>query len=134
MKTITLFWFRRDLRLSDNTALNEAIKHCKETNSFLMPLFVFDSKILSELDAEDHRLSFINSAIEEINNKLQESGSNLTTFLGSPKTVFKKLFEIYSIDAVFCNEDYEPYARERDQSIKSFARIIMQFFSPLRIR
>lgn len=118
MKTITLFWFRRDLRLSDNTALNEAIKHCKETNSFLMPLFVFDSKILSELDAEDHRLSFINSAIEEINNKLQESGSNLTTFLGSPKTVFKKLFEIYSIDAVFCNEDYEPYARERDQSIK----------------
>ena len=118
LKTITVFWFRRDLRLSDNTALNKAIRHSKETNSSLMPLFVFDTEILSELDAEDHRLSFIHSALEGINKKLQDSGTNIYTFLGSPKTVFKELFKTYSIDAVFCNEDYEPYARDRDQSIK----------------
>ncbi len=118
MEKITLFWFRRDLRLNDNTALNEAIKHCKATDSFLMPLFVFDSNILSELNSDDHRLSFIHSYLDDIHKKLQGNGSNLNTFLGSPKDVFKNLFENYSIDAVFCNEDYEPYAKDRDQLIK----------------
>ncbi len=118
MKKITLFWFRRDLRLSDNTALNEAVKHCKANGSVLMPLFIFDSEILSELDKDDHRLSFIYAANESINQKLQDQESNLRTFQGTPILVFTELFKSYSIDAVFCNEDYEPYARERDQSIK----------------
>jgi deoxyribodipyrimidine photo-lyase len=59
MDSISIFWFRRDLRLNDNTALNQALANSKN----VLPLFIFDEEILSELPLDDARFTFIHDRL-----------------------------------------------------------------------
>jgi deoxyribodipyrimidine photo-lyase len=117
MKTkINIFWYRRDLRLEDNHGLFEALKSDKP----VLPIFIFDESILSKLPEDDARVTFIHESIEAINATLKKGyNATLATFYGNPETVFKKLIEEYSIDSVYTNRDYEPYALARDKRIES---------------
>ncbi len=115
MKEVTLFWFRRDLRLQDNAGLYYALRE----NKNILPVFIFDKTILDQLeDKHDRRVDFIHQAITYINEELLSLGSTLTVFYGIPQEVFKKLIKDYSIKNVYTNHDYEPYAKERDEDIK----------------
>ncbi len=117
MKTVNIFWFRRDLRLTDNAALYHALK----SGLPVLPIFVFDKLILNELeDKADRRVQFIHDAIEEIQGKLVKMGISLEVFYSTPAEVFELLAKKYNIKAVFTNHDYEPYALERDGQIKSW--------------
>ena len=109
---INLFWFRRDLRLIDNTALIEALK---EKN--VKPIFIFDSVILNNLEKDDSRLSFIHSLITSINITLKKHQSGVFCYHGNPEAIWKKLISDYDIDSVFWNKDYEPYGIKRDERI-----------------
>lgn len=113
MKT-SIFWFRRDLRLEDNTALFEAIT--KSDN--VLPIFIFDDDILDELPIDDSRVSFIYDTLFEINNKLKEHGSSILILKGKVEDIWKELIAKYSIDNVYINKDYEPYAINRDRKIE----------------
>lgn len=77
---INIFWFRRDLRLSDNTALYRALN----AGLPVLPVFIFDTDITDELQSDDPRISFIYSALYDINNELQKSGSSLLIKKGDP--------------------------------------------------
>lgn len=112
MKT-TVFWFRRDLRLEDNTALAAALSE----NKSVLPIFIFDTEILSELPKDDSRLSFIHKSLSQVNSQLKEYGSSLYCLHGSPLEVWKELVSNHEIDKVYFNKDYEPYARKRDAEI-----------------
>ena len=110
---MNIFWFRRDLRITDNKALYEALL----TDDQVLPIFIFDDKILSELPKNDARVNFIHSSLEKINNEFQKTGKSLAIFHGDPETIWKKLITENQIQKVFFNHDYEPYARERDKMI-----------------
>ncbi|WP_375581120.1 deoxyribodipyrimidine photo-lyase [Marivirga tractuosa] len=111
---IIIFWFRRDLRLYDNTALYYAL----QDNQPVLPIFIFDSEILDDLkDKSDARVNFIHNQLTEIDKQLQEIGSGVLVKHGKPEEVYKSLIEEYNIQSVFTNRDYEPYALERDQKI-----------------
>ena len=125
---INLMWFRRDLRLHDNAALYHALK----SNSPVIPIFIFDKNILDKLDDKtDRRVEFIHAALKEMQEQLIEMGSTLEVFYGFPDEVFKQLAGKYKIEEVFFNHDYEPYAKNRDQSIdellKGFGAAINTF-------
>ena len=109
---INLFWFRRDLRLIDNTALIEALK---EKN--VKPIFIFDTAILNNLDKDDARLSFIHSLLSSINSTLNKHQSGVFCYHGNPEDIWNKLISKYDIETVFWNKDYEPYAIKRDEKI-----------------
>jgi len=111
----TIFWFRRDLRLDDNTALFEAISN----HECVLPIFIFDDNILDELPSDDPRVSFIYKKLSEINNQLLEQGSPILILKGRTENLWKELIANYSIKSVYTNKDYEPYAIARDQKIKS---------------
>jgi deoxyribodipyrimidine photo-lyase len=114
MDHVNIFWFRRDLRLDDNAGLYHALKSGKP----VLPVFIFDKKILSDLaDKKDARVSFIYDCVQALQFKLETWGSTLQVFYDEPLTAFKKLIETYSIGGVYTNEDYEPYARQRDASV-----------------
>ncbi len=116
-KTITLFWFRRDLRLEDNIGLYRALKE----NNRVLPIFIFDPYILDNLPKDDARVSFIHQSLEEMNNTLKEYGkSGISIYNAKPEHVFKELTETYTINTVYANHDYEPYATDRDNKIKAF--------------
>ncbi|WP_299624045.1 deoxyribodipyrimidine photo-lyase [uncultured Tenacibaculum sp.] len=116
MDSISIFWFRRDLRLDDNKGFFEALN----SGNKVVPIFIFDKNILDKLPKKDTRLDFIHSRITHIHHKLQEKGGNLLTFYSTPEEAFEKLSQQFEIDTVFTNKDYEPYARERDRNIEAF--------------
>lgn len=114
---INLFWFRRDLRLHDNAGLYQALR----AGLPVLPLFIFDSEILNQLeDRDDKRVSFIYAAIESIQKELADQGSTIDARYGQPLKIFGQLLQEYSINTVFTNHDYEPYATKRDEAIKAF--------------
>ncbi|MDF4223145.1 deoxyribodipyrimidine photo-lyase [Maribacter sp. M208] len=116
-KKVSIFWFRRDLRLDDNVGFLEALKG----DHPVLPIFIFDKKILSKLPKDDARLTFIYETLQHMRNQLQEQNeSSLAMFYGEPLDVIKKITEEYYVKSIYTNRDYEPYAKERDESIASF--------------
>jgi len=114
-KEIAIFWFRRDLRLEDNTGLFYALQQ----NHPVLPIFIFDWNILDLLEnKKDKRLTFIHKALRNINEGLHACESEVKTFYGNPISVFKELLEKYDLKSVYTNHDYEPYANQRDDAIK----------------
>lgn len=109
-----VFWYRRDLRIQDNTALFEAL----HTGQKVLPIFIFDKNILEELPKDDARVTFICSLLDDVNSELNKHNRSLAVFHSTPEGVFKKLLENNNdITAVYTNHDYEPYAIKRDKVI-----------------
>ncbi len=116
-EAVSIFWFRRDLRLEDNAGLYHALK----SGHPVQPVFIFDTHILDELDDKtDHRITFIYEALGKMQEQLVAMGATLDVRHGQPEAVFKTLEKQYDIRNVFLNQDYEPYARQRDNSIYSY--------------
>ena len=118
-ETVNLFWFRRDLRLQDNTGLYHALRD----NRPVLPVFIFDKTILDELeDREDRRVEFIREALLGIQRQLARISSTLEVCYGFPADIFPGLLKKYSIEKVFFNHDYEPYAIRRDKTLGGLFR------------
>lgn len=116
LKNLTIFWFRRDLRLHDNHGLFKALSE----NQQVLPIFIFDTSILNKLeDKYDRRVDFIHQAISALKEKLNLLGSDIQCYYGEPISVFKTLLHTYNIKSVYANHDYEPYGNERDLHVKS---------------
>lgn len=115
---VNIFWFRRDLRLSDNHGLHQALK----SSTPVILIFIFDQKILEELPIDDARLNFIYDNLEKINFELNNIQSSLLCLHGNPEKVWSKLVNEFEIESVYCNEDYEPYGIQRDLKIENFLK------------
>lgn len=114
---ISIFWFRRDLRLEDNAGLYYALKE----STAVLPVFIFDTSILNQLeDKADRRVDFIHQALTAIHLQLKAWGSSLHAFYGTPEEVYRELTKKHTINAVYTNHDYEPYANERDEKIRLY--------------
>jgi len=119
-QTVSIFWFRRDLRFEDNRALFEATK--SETQ--ILPLFIFDTDILSQLeDKNDRRVDFVYQALTYLQNKLLPLGRSLCIRTGKALDIFKTLLEEYDVKSVYTNNDYEQSAIARDRAIAAFLNI-----------
>ena len=125
--SISIFWFRRDLRLNDNAALYYALK----SGYPVLPVFIFDRTILDLLENKsDRRVEFIYDTVADLKEKLQQSGTTLEVHYGHPAAIFHQLLAAYDIAAVYANTDYEPCATERDGEIgKLLAAKLIPFHS-----
>lgn len=112
---MTLFWFRRDLRITDNAGLFHALKNHQNVQC----IFIFDNDILKHLPLNDKRMSILYDFVHSLDRELQKLGSSLKTFHGDVESVFSQLLQTEQIDAVYTNHDYEPYAIVRDNKIHS---------------
>ncbi|WP_140486486.1 cryptochrome/photolyase family protein [Flavobacterium sp. GSA192] len=110
---VSIFWFRRDLRLEDNIGLFHALK----SNFPVIPLFIFDEAILDSLPKEDARVAFIHESLSKINSQLNEIGSSILIKKGKTVVVWQELISEFDIKEVFFNKDYEPFAINRDEAI-----------------
>ena len=124
---ISVFWFRRDLRLTDNHGLFKAL----ESSEKVLPIFIFDVQILSILEnKEDRRVDFILQALGTLNEYLEKSGKSIKILHGNVLNIFEDLIKNYNIKSVFCNEDYEPSAIKRDVEVAQLLKKNkVQFFS-----
>jgi len=117
---LSLFWFRRDLRLEDNAGLYHALKGlATDSNTYpVLPIFIFDREILDDLeDKKDARVEFIHQAVSDLKKRLEAMGSTLLIRFGKPQEIWPQLLQEFNIAAVYTNRDFEPYALERDQAV-----------------
>jgi deoxyribodipyrimidine photo-lyase len=107
---LSLFWFRRDLRLEDNAGLFHALNNATQ----VLGIFIFDEHILSKLsNRSDRRVHFIHQSLRHLKEQLERYGSSLLVLHGNPVDIFKDA----KVEAVYTNHDYEPYARQRDTRV-----------------
>lgn len=112
---LSLFVFRRDLRIHDNTGLNQALVLSKS----VIPCFIFDPR---QCDAHPYRsefaLNFLIESIEDLQAQFKAKGKTLYLFYGKSEDIIKALLQELVIDAVMVNRDYTPFSTSRDLAIK----------------
>ena len=116
MKKISLCWFRRDLRIEDQTALFYALQQEEQ----VLPLFIFDRHILDALeDKTDARVTFIYQQIASLKAFFEKQGSSMLVKYGHPEQIFQELVQEFEVQTVYTNRDYEPYAQSRDAQVEA---------------
>ena len=115
---VSIFWFLRDLRLKDNCGLFHALN----SSIPVLPVFIFDEEILSELPKNDARVNFIHQSLQELNSKLLKFGSSLLVKKGNTNDVWKQLLHEFNVRSIHFNRDYEPYAIKRDLEITKICK------------
>ena len=118
MRKISIFWFRRDLRLDDNAGFYHALK----VDVPVLPIFIFDENILEELPKNDARVTFIHQEVAALKSDLEKLGSSLLIEFGKPIEIWQKVIQNYQIERVFTNHDFEPYALKRDSEIQELLK------------
>jgi deoxyribodipyrimidine photo-lyase len=112
MKTV-IHWFRRDLRVVDNTALNEAARRAER----VVPVFVLEDALRSGRDVGAARLAFLLRSVEALRESLRELGYPLVVRKGKAQEVLPALAMEVGAEAVWCNKRSEPYAQVRDEKV-----------------
>ncbi len=110
---VSVFWFRRDLRLTDNIALYHALNDTHPT----LPLFIFDESITSKLPKNDPRINFIYETLEGLSESLSQYNSSILIKKGNVLEIWESLLDEFNIQSVYFNEDFEPSAIERDNLV-----------------
>ncbi len=114
-----LHWFRRDLRVAGNEALQ---KNWKKNEGRVVGVFCFDPIFLSRDDFSVDRFQFFLKSIQSLKNELQKIGSDLLVLDKGPDEAFKLLLDAakQTPSLITWNRDYEPFARERDDRLEKY--------------
>ncbi|WP_445476296.1 deoxyribodipyrimidine photo-lyase [Methanococcoides methylutens] len=116
----SLFVFRRDLRVNDNTALLAALEMSDE----VIPCFIFDPRLCDpgRKNFNSNAFQFLLESLDDLKGQLENVGGSLYLFSGLPENVVGGLLEKLGIDAVFMNHDHTPFSIKRDNSIGSLCK------------
>jgi deoxyribodipyrimidine photo-lyase len=119
MKEVNVFWFRRDVRLYDNHGLYQALI----SSDSVLAVFIFDKNILNALqDKQDNIVLFIHQTLKQLNNEFIKRGSSLFVIYADPLDAFEIICKSFLVKEVFTNQDYEPYAIDRDLKISDWLK------------
>lgn len=124
MTSPIIHWFRRDLRLTDNLALSAAAR----TGQPIIPLFIFDPRIIKSRHVGLPRLAFLLKALESLDGALREQGSRLLIRYGNPRVVLPELIQTSGATTLYFNRDYTPFARKRDAEIEDASPVRIHGF------
>jgi deoxyribodipyrimidine photo-lyase len=112
--TNSLFIFRRDLRLQDNTALNQALNQSQR----VIPCFIFDPQQIQPHPYQSQPgLVFMLQALQSLQQELAQLSGKLALYYAAPETVITRLFTEQKIEAVYFNRDYTSFSRQRDDKL-----------------
>lgn len=115
----SLFLFRRDLRLEDNTGLTFA----RTFSETVIPAFIFTPEQIERNPYRgDSCLQFMIESLEDLEESLREKKGHLYLFFGNPDEVVEECIRRNKIDAVVVNREYTPYGIHRDQKIEAVCK------------
>jgi deoxyribodipyrimidine photo-lyase len=117
MKT-AVHWFRSDLRLADNTALYHASQDCE----VVVPIFIFDPRILKAPDTGAPIVGFMLGCLAALAQDIGGAGGKLIFRHGQVEDEMRALLRETSATDLYFNRDYEPEARKRDAAVEKMAR------------
>ncbi|MBT1449667.1 DNA photolyase family protein [Glaciecola sp. XM2] len=110
--TQSIIWFRQDLRMNDNPALVAA---CEQGD--VIPVYIDDDTVSDIGQPGGASKWWLHHALEDLSESLD---NKLIVRRGNPKDVLEEVAAEYDATHIFWNRMYEPWARERDASIKAY--------------
>ncbi len=108
-----IVWFRRDLRLHDNPALQAALDSHEE----VVPLFCLDERLLHGRRRSEARMAFMRTCLVALDEQLRARGSRLILRSGRPERVIPAVAAEAGATEVFAARDVSPFARARDRRV-----------------
>jgi deoxyribodipyrimidine photo-lyase len=111
--TTTIWWVRRDLRLTDNQALVAALAQAEQ----VVPVFVLDPTLLDSPYVGEKRVAFLFGGLRQLDADLRARGSRLVVRHGKPLAELKTLLDETGASQIVAEEDFSPYARQRDARV-----------------
>lgn len=113
MTSTTLVWFRQDLRLHDNPALEHALRH-----GSILPIYILDDETGEQWKLGGASRWWLHHSLKALDESLKHYGHQLHLFVGDPVRIIPSIIQQMKAKGIVWNRCYEPYAIERDQSIK----------------
>lgn len=104
IKKRALFWFKNDLRLEDNVALQNALSKYDSVAC----IYVFEKDFLRTLKKRDLTMDFLYKAVSNLKNELRSLGSDLIIKLGDHTIDIPAVAKKFEVDAVLTNKSYLP--------------------------
>ncbi len=105
----SIWWIRRDLRLTDNAALQAALEAGPVSTVFILdPAFS---------DSSRRRRDFLYEGLHALDRDLRERGSYLILRKGKPIQVLGQLLWETDSEVIYAEEDFTPYAGRRDEEV-----------------
>lgn len=119
----TLYLFHRDLRIADNKTFTEAVAHAHQTNTKLLPIFIFTPAQVSKTNTykSDNSVQFMIDSLRDLSRQLK---GHLYFFYGPTDEVLLEIHEKQPIKAIFETADYTPFAKQRQLEVLSLATFI----------
>jgi len=109
-KSLSILWFRQDLRIHDNPALNAAAEY-----DALLPIYILDDVNAAQWAMGGASRAWLHHSLTALN---QDLDGRLQLFVGDAREIFEQLLQEQQVDAVFWNRSYEPWRVQRDVLIK----------------
>ncbi|KAL0481610.1 cryptochrome DASH [Acrasis kona] len=122
--SVTILWFRNDLRIHDNEALSRAIQFSEKNKSKLLPLYVFDdrqfttSRVGNFIRSGPIRTKFLIESVEDLRNNFKKIGSNLMIKQGRPETIIGNLKSQVDIKGIFAQQEVGSEELNVDRAVK----------------
>lgn len=108
---ITLFWFRQDLRLSDNPGLYEAVQ-----KGAVLPVYILDDACAGHFNMGGASRWWLHHSLTSLNQSL---GNKLNVYKGCAKEIIFDIAMRNKVDAIYWNRCYEPWRIRDDAIIKT---------------
>ncbi|MDH4048384.1 MAG: DNA photolyase family protein [Gammaproteobacteria bacterium] len=110
-----ILWFRQDLRIADNPALNAA----HACGAPVLPIFVQDDVNAGDWAPGGASRWWLHQSLSALNS---EMGGHLQFFRGDPNDIVPGIAAETDADIVFWNRCYEPWQRARDEKLRDSLR------------
>jgi len=108
---VTIFWFRRDLRISDNPGFLAAVK-----NGNVLPVYILDDASAGDFKIGAASRWWLHHSLLELNKSLD---GKLNVYIGDSKKILTEIVHSNKVDAVYWNRCYEPFRIKDDSEIKT---------------
>ena len=118
----SIYLFQRSLRIDDNLGL---IK-CLEKSDKVYPVFCVDPRQAIPNNNpffSPFALGFMLESLQDLDTQLKKIGSKLYILYGEPHIVLSKLVKKHSIDYIYMNKDYTPFANKRAEQLEKICKI-----------
>ena len=116
-KKIDIVWFKRDLRIHDNIALNLAVR-C----GTILPIFIFEPELWKEPDHSYRHYVFLKKTLSDLDKQLNSIGAELVVLVGNAVNVFDCLKQHYTINRIFSSQEtWNLWTYNRDKAVRSWA-------------
>ena len=110
--SISIFWFRQDLRVFDNPGLIKSIEYEK-----VLPIYILDDINSKQFRMGEASRWWLHNSLKSLSDSLD---SKISFYCGNPLDIFKDLSDRFNVGGIFWNRCYEPWRINRDTEIKSY--------------